>query len=93
MPARPRSTRKHRTLWGDAVRRFTRNRLAVFGLVVVFAAFVFVALFANVIAPYPNDKADFSKVRLLPMRDMAHPLGTDEVGRDYIPPDVRSARR
>jgi oligopeptide transport system permease protein len=77
------STRKHRTLWGDAVRRFTRNRLAVFGLVVVFA-FVFVAIFADVIAPYPYDKADFSKVRLLPMRDAAHPLGTDEVGRDYL---------
>lgn len=77
------SMRQHRTLWRDAARRFRRNRLAMFGLVVILA-FVFVAVFADVIAPFPYDKADFSKVRLLPMRDVAHPLGTDEVGRDYL---------
>ncbi len=75
--------RKHRTLWRDAARRFFRNRLAVMGLVIV-GSLVLIAVFADFIAPYAYDKADFAKVRLLPMRDPAHPLGTDEVGRDYL---------
>jgi oligopeptide transport system permease protein len=83
--------RQHRTLWRDAARRFRRNRLAMFGLVVVLS-FIFVAVFADVIAPFPYDKADFSKVRWLPMRDPAHPLGTDEVGRDYLSRLIYGAR-
>ncbi len=82
---------RHRTLWQDAVRRFMRNRLAVFGLVIV-VFLLFLAIFADLIAPFPYDKADFSKVRLLPMRDPAHPLGTDEVGRDYLSRLIYGAR-
>ncbi len=77
------ATRKPRTLWQDATRRFFHNRLAILGLVIV-VTIIFVAVFADVLAPYAYDKADFTKVRWLPMRDMAHPLGTDEVGRDYL---------
>jgi oligopeptide transport system permease protein len=89
--AAPTATRRHRTLWQDAARRFFRNRLAVAGLVVV-TFFLFLAVFADLIAPFPYDKADFSKVRLLPMRDPAHPLGTDEVGRDYLSRLIFGAR-
>lgn len=78
-----RAARKPRTLWQDASRRFFHNRLAILGLVIVVTIIV-VAVFADVLAPYAYDKADFTKVRWLPMRDMAHPLGTDEVGRDYL---------
>lgn len=89
--AAPTATRRHRTLWQDAARRFFRNRLAVVGLVVVIF-FLFLAVFADLIAPFPYDKADFSKVRLLPMVDPAHPLGTDEVGRDYLSRLIFGAR-
>ncbi|MCL4862674.1 MAG: ABC transporter permease [Caldilineaceae bacterium] len=89
--AAPTATRRHRTLWQDAARRFFRNRLAVAGLVVVIF-FLFLAVFADLIAPFPYDKADFSKVRLLPMQDPAHPLGTDEVGRDYLSRLIFGAR-
>lgn len=85
------ATRRHRTLWQDTVRRFFRNRLAVVGLVVV-VFFLFLAIFADLIAPFPYDKADFSKVRLLPFQDPAHPLGTDEVGRDYLSRLIFGAR-
>jgi oligopeptide transport system permease protein len=77
------TTRKPRTLWQDATRRFFHNRLAILGLVIV-VTIIFIAVFADVLAPYAYDKADFTRVRWLPMRDMAHPLGTDEVGRDYL---------
>lgn len=82
---------KHRTLWQDAVRRFMRNRLAVFGLVVVLF-FAFLAVFADVLAPHPYDKVYFTKVLLLPFRDPVHPLGTDEVGRDYLSRLIYGAR-
>ncbi|MEZ4617497.1 MAG: ABC transporter permease [Caldilineaceae bacterium] len=83
--------RPHRTLWRDAMRRFSHNRLAMAGLVVV-AFFLFLAIFADVIAPYPYDQADFTKVRLFPFVDPAHPLGTDEVGRDFLSRLIYGAR-
>jgi oligopeptide transport system permease protein len=85
------SNRKHRTLWQDAARRFFRNRLAVFGLVIV-TFFLFLAVFADLIAPYPYAKADFANVRVLPMVNPNYPLGTDEVGRDYLSRLIYGAR-
>lgn len=82
---------KHRTLLGDAMRRFFRNRLAIVGLVIVFIL-LFLAIFADVIAPYPYDKADFAKVRLFPMQDPTHLLGTDEIGRDFLSRLIYGAR-
>ncbi len=83
--------RPHRTLWRDAIRRFSRNRLALAGLMIVLF-FFFLAIFADVIAPYPFDQADFTKVRLFPFVDPAHPLGTDEVGRDFLSRLIYGAR-
>jgi ABC-type dipeptide/oligopeptide/nickel transport system permease subunit len=80
-----------RTLWQDAVRRFFKNRLAVFGLVIVLF-FLFLALLADLLAPYPYDRADFSRVLLFPFQDPAHPLGTDDVGRDYLSRLIYGAR-
>lgn len=85
------SSRPYRTLWQDAVRRFFRNRLAVLGLCIV-GTFVFMAIFADLIAPYPYDRVDFTKVRLFPFEDPAHPLGTDDVGRDYLSRLIYGAR-
>lgn len=82
---------KHRTLWRDAARRFMRNRLAVMGLVLV-TIFVFLALFADLLAPHPYDKAYFDRVLLFPFEHPEHPLGTDEVGRDYLSRLIYGAR-
>lgn len=88
-PAEP--TVKYRTLWADAARRFFRNRLAVLGLAIV-SLFLFLAVFADVLAPYPYDRAVFTKVLLFPFEDPAHPLGTDDVGRDYLSRLIYAAR-
>jgi oligopeptide transport system permease protein len=85
------SRQKHRTLWQDAARRFLRNRLAVIGLIVV-GFLLFLAIFADVIAPYSYNKADFSRVRLFPFQHPDHPLGTDEVGRDFLSRLIYGAR-
>jgi ABC-type dipeptide/oligopeptide/nickel transport system permease subunit len=82
---------RHRTLWQDAVRRFFKNRLAIFGLVVVLF-FLSLAIFADVLAPHPYDYAYFTKVLLFPFHDPAHPLGTDDVGRDYLSRLIYGAR-
>ena len=85
------SVRAHRTLWQDATRRFFRNRLAVFGFAIVMI-FLFLAIFADLVAPYRYDEADFTKVLLFPFEDPAHPLGTDEVGRDLLSRLIYGAR-
>jgi len=90
-PAVPVSLRKHRTLWQDAVRRFFNNRLAILGLIIVIL-FLFLAIFADFLAPYPYDKADFTSVRLLPGVNPKYPLGTDEIGRDYLSRLIYGAR-
>lgn len=85
------AAQKYRTLWQDAMRRFLRNRLAVFGLIIVLF-FLFLAIFANLIAPYPYDKANFAQVRMFPFKNWAHPLGTDEIGRDFLSRLIYGAR-
>jgi oligopeptide transport system permease protein len=82
---------RQRTLWGDARRRFFKNRLAVLGLIIVLF-FLSLAIFADVLAPYPYDKAYFTKVLRYPLADPAHPLGTDDVGRDYLSRLIYGAR-
>ncbi len=74
---------QHRTLWRDSWRRFTRNRLAVLGLALV-GLFVFLAVFADLLAPFAYDKVYFERVLQFPLEHPAHFLGTDEVGRDYL---------
>ena len=85
------SSREHRTLWQDARRRFFKNRLAVFGLIIV-VFFLFLAIFANLLAPYPYDYANFTKVLIFPFKDPQYPLGTDDVGRDYLSRLIFGAR-
>jgi oligopeptide transport system permease protein len=72
-----------RSLWADAARRFLRNRLAVVGLaILLFLAFL--AVFADVIAPYPYDQARFEIANEQPFVDPDHILGADSIGRDYL---------
>jgi ABC-type dipeptide/oligopeptide/nickel transport system permease subunit len=84
-------SRRQRTLWSDALRRFYHNRLAMFGLALVLF-FIILAVFADLLAPYRYDQADFSKVLQFPFLDPQHPLGGDEVGRDFLSRLIYGAR-
>jgi len=81
--------REHRTLWGDAMRRFARNRLALASLVVVLGL-ICMALFADIISPSRYDEIDLAAVHQPP--SPRHLLGTDLVGRDYLTRIVYGAR-
>src|SRR5436190_19314834 len=74
---------------------FRENRGAVMGLVVA-AAIVFVALFANVIAPYPPNEQFRDAVRAAPVwaegGSWRFILGTDGLGRDMLSRLIHGAR-
>ena len=64
--------------------RFRANPVAVIGAVMV-ASVVLAAIFAPLVAPYPEHAGSFVDFRnrdLAP--SLAHPMGTDKVGRDIF---------
>jgi oligopeptide transport system permease protein len=78
-----RKNEQYRSLWLDAARRFSKNRLAMLGLIVLLLL-VIIAVLAPVLAPYNYAYANFRVANLLPFRDPNHILGTDAIGRDYL---------
>lgn len=96
-------TRKPRSLWSDAWRRFRKNKIALIGLgYLVFL--VAVAIFAPLLATQNPVKADVVNAGTLrqaawvestnPLKtgDWAYPLGTDSIGRDIWSRLVYGAR-
>ena len=90
--------RKQRSLWGDAMHRVVRNRLAVIGLVVIALALL-AALLAPWISPYGPNEQDPS-LSLMEPRLVGNPqyvnakylLGSDALGRDILTRLIWSAR-
>ncbi|MGF1577651.1 MAG: ABC transporter permease [Cyanophyceae cyanobacterium] len=79
--APPIPQRPPRTLWGDAVRRFRRDPLAVAG-----AAVLLLILVACVVGPWiytaPIDAISFARASQGP--SWAHPFGTNDLGQDVL---------
>ena len=88
----PDAQQARRSLWGDALRRFRRNRLGMLGLIIVCFLF-FLAVFADQLAWYDYKKV-FLTIRhpVLPFVNPEHPLGTDTAGRDYMSRLIYGAR-
>jgi oligopeptide transport system permease protein len=74
-------TAEHLSLWQDAWRRLTRNRMAVIGLVII-GAFIVVALVSVFWTPYPTWRQALGPTYQGP--SLAHPLGLDDYGRDIM---------
>ena len=73
----------------EAARRFLGNRLACGGAVVA-SLILFCAVFADLVAPYGRDVANFAEILQGPSRE--HLLGTDAVGRDFLTRLIYGAR-
>ncbi len=83
VPKRPVSAKTRETL-GRNWYKFSRNRLSIVGLFTVLLV-VFLAIFAPLVAPYPQHASafvDFANASLPPCRDYL--FGTDVVGRDIM---------
>jgi oligopeptide transport system permease protein len=98
-------TEKRESLFTDAMRRLVRNRGAVVGGVIVIIL-ILMAVFADVIAPYPyakqtltdNNKVPAWVITIFPnmanyaKTTTAYPLGADRVGRDLFSRIVYGSR-
>ncbi|RAZ75967.1 nickel transporter permease [Mesorhizobium atlanticum] len=73
-----------------AWRRFSANRLALVGMLIIIAL-VAVAALADVLAPYSATVGDLKNARLL-APSAAHWFGTDDLGRDIYSRIVYGAR-
>jgi ABC-type dipeptide/oligopeptide/nickel transport system permease subunit len=81
--------RKTSSLWRDARRRFSRNKLALGSLAVVFLLLA-MAIFADQLAPARYDYSVLAEANRFPSRE--HLLGTDAVGRDFLSRIIYGAR-
>lgn len=66
--------------WKDAMRRFMRNKLAMFMLALLIVI-ILAAIFGPILSPYTY-KGQSADVRQGP--SFAHPFGTDKLGRDIF---------
>jgi ABC-type dipeptide/oligopeptide/nickel transport system permease subunit len=80
---------KPRGFWREFWRRFSRNRLALAGLVIIAGMFTF-GIFTEQLSPYCHTKQDLAATEQWP--SLAHPLGTDRVGRDLLSRLIWGAR-
>lgn len=67
--------------WQLAWIRLKRNKLAMAGLYILIFM-IFMAVFGPIISPYKMETIDLANISAPP--SFAHPLGTDEVGRDIL---------
>lgn len=77
------------SLFLDALQRLRKNRLAIVGGFLI-VSFLFMAVFADLIAPYDPIKQDWTSVQRPPSK--MHLLGTDELGRDLLSRIIHGAR-
>ncbi len=72
-------------------RKFAKDKPALLGLAIVLAV-VLVAVFAPLLAPYPQDISVSHLLLRLKAPSLAHPFGTDYLGRDILSRVLLGAR-
>lgn len=77
------------SMWREAARRLLRNRLAVFGLVVIVLMFAF-CFIGPLFSPYTDNKVNLTQMNRPP--SLKHWLGTDALGRDVLTRVMQAGR-
>ncbi len=85
----PAPARSGRSLWGDALLRLSRSRVAVICLIVI-VVYALVSLFAPFIFADWDQSYDYDNTNAPP--SLAHPLGTDTFGRSVLVKTLLGAR-
>lgn len=80
---------KRYSFWGDVWHRLCRNPVTLAAMILT-AALILVAVFADVIAPYSYEEPDYLNMLSAPSRE--HLFGTDNLGRDLFSRCVYGAR-
>ena len=81
---------RRRSPWAVFVRRLVREKpLGLVGAVII-ALFVLVSVFADILAPDPEQRQDVT--RSLQAPSARHLLGTDHTGRDFLSRNIYGAR-
>ena len=83
------AVRPHHTIWGDALIRLRKNKLAMAGLA-LYSVVAILAIFAPFITPYGFAQQNYNDILLGP--SLKHPLGTDQLGRDTFARLIYGAR-
>jgi peptide/nickel transport system permease protein len=78
-------------LWRESWLRMRRNTSAIVGMVLL-AAIILLAVFANVIADYDTVAIKIDVINRLKPPSRAHLFGTDELGRDLFARIIHGAR-
>ncbi|MCB0045206.1 MAG: ABC transporter permease [Caldilineaceae bacterium] len=81
--------RKQRTLWGDAWVQFRRHKLAMFGLIIL-VILVFGVVIGPLVWKIDPEYIDFAISNQAP--SLAHPFGTDDLGRDLLARNLYGGR-
>lgn len=80
---------KKKSQWVSALGRVKKNKLAMFGLVLVIFM-ILIAVFAGVVAPYPYEEQHLADSLLGPCAK--YPFGTDKYGRCILSRVIYGAR-
>lgn len=75
--------------WRNCWLRLKKDKLAMFGLAVIIVI-TLLAVFVPMLSPYTYDQTDFA--HMLEWPSMAHPFGTDKMGRDIFVRTMYGAR-
>ncbi|BFK88535.1 ABC transporter permease [Pseudoflavonifractor gallinarum] len=83
--------KKNRSQMSLAMRRLMKNKTAILGLIIIISL-ILLALFADVLFDYDEVviKQNIAEMRQPP--SLAHPFGTDELGRDILARVVHGTR-
>lgn len=86
-----RDARRHNSQMYDAMRRLAQNKTAVLGFIIILIM-ILLAVFADVLFNYEQTVIKQNYAEMCQGPSLAHPFGTDELGRDILARVIHGTR-